>query len=241
MNRKEYGLLVEGWRKFINESEATSLRDLHLHRSVEEPLRVNEIREIKINKFARYTVSLENGDKEPAPAPSDSASTESQPKPRPAIARNPFRLICSQLFEYGEDALTSPYLENHWGRFQVAIKKLIESNKKKILYHVLSADDATREKQLLCIFDVMQRADYFPKLGGGSKGMTMSDETRDNEEELKTYIPKYRQMLKNGQMQKMCKDVVDALIAKGLLLPQLVGEDPYKSNDESEVEVAEKI
>ena len=87
----------------------------------------------------------------------------------------------------------------------------------------------------------MQRDKYFPKLGGGYNGMTLSNETRDNEEELKTYIPKHRQMLKNGEMREMCKDVVDALKDKGLLLPQLIGEDPMKSNDKSETERDEKI
>lgn len=235
MNRKDYGLLVEGWRRFINESEETSLRDLHLHPSVKEPLRIGGTETYK-SGIVRRTVSLLS-DEKPVVDP------DPKPKPKPGEARkvNPFKIICSQLFLYGEDALTSPFLKSHWGRFQVAIDNVLDKSAKKILYHVLSADDATREKQLMCIFDVMQRKEYFPKLGGGSKGMTPPDETRDNEEELKTYIPKYRQMLKNGQMREMCKDVVDALKDKGLLLPQLIGEDPIKSNDESETESAEKI
>lgn len=239
MNRKDYGLLVEGWRRFLNESEETSLRDLHLHPIIKELLRSGAIKELlRIDgtvripqKFASTTVSLENEGRGPEPGPRKGAGRKV----------NPFRIICSQLFLYGEDALTSPVRENHFGRFVNAIKIILGKSDKKILYHVLSADVATREKQLMCIFDVMQREEYFPKLGGGSKGMTLSDETRDNEEELKTYIPKHRQMLKNGQMREMCKDVVDALFAKGLLLPQLIGEDPIKSNDESETESAEKI
>ena len=238
MNRKEYGLLVEGWRKFINESDETSLRDLHLHPSIKEPLRVGGTETYK-SGIVRTTVSLEDVGRGPAPEP----EPDEGPRPRKGAARivDPFKIICSQLFLYGEDVLTSPYLRSHWGRFQVAIDNILGKSDKKILYHVLSADGATREKQLMCIFDVMQRDKYFPKLGGGSKGMTPPNETRDNEEELKTYIPKYRQMLKNGQMRKMCKDVVDALLAKGLLLPQLIGEDPIKRNDKSETESAEKI
>jgi len=239
MNRKEYGLLVEGWRRFINESDEASLRDLHLHPIIKELLRSGAIKELlRINgtvripqKFASTTVSLEKEGRGPESGPIKGAGRKV----------NPFRIICSQLFLYGEDALTSPVRENHFGRFLVAIDNVLKKSDKKILYHVLSADVATRNKQLMCIFDVMQRDKYFPKLGGGYKGMTPSDETRDNEEELKTYIPKHRQMLKNGQMREMCKDVVNALKDEGLLLPQLIGEDPIKRNDKSETESAEKI
>lgn len=229
MNRKEYGLLIEGWRKFLNESDATSLRDLHLYRSrsgkVTEPLSVGK-KETYKSGMVRTTLSLENGGRGPAPAPRKGA----------ARILNPFRLICAQLFVYGENLLTSPVGKTHRSRFKDQINRILD-RKARILHTVLSADDATREQQLDVIFSVLQK--YYPKLNDGRNNTI--DYIRDNEEELKSYILKWKEMCTNSQIQDMCKDVVDALFVKGLLLPQLIGEDPKKSNDESESERAEKI
>ena len=214
MNRKEYGLLVEEWRKFINESDETSLRDLHLHRSrsgkVIEPLSVGKEETYK-SGMVKTTLSLKDGGRGPAPAPRTGA----------ARILNPFRLICAQLFVYGENLLTSPVGKTHRGRFKDQINRILD-RKARILHTVLSADDATREQQLDVIFSVLQK--YYPKLNDGRNNTI--DYIRDNEEELKSYILKWKEMCKNSQIQDMCKEIVVALFAKGLLLEQLIGEDP---------------
>lgn len=214
MNRKEYGLLVEEWRKFINESDETSLRDLHLHRSrsgkVTEPLSVGKEETYK-SGMVKTTLSLKDGGRGPAPAPRTGA----------ARILNPFRLICAQLFVYGENLLTSPVGKTHHIRFKEQIKRILD-RQARILHTVLSVDETTRERQLDVIFSVLQK--YFPKLNDSSNNTY--DYISDNEEELKSYILKWKEMCTNSQIQDMCKEIVVALFAKGLLLEQLIGEDP---------------
>ena len=232
MNRKDYGLLIEGWRKFLTEAKnpeaykniGVEFKKLAIDDDFDdfddydgydgydddvEQKYWGEIGYLPIGgigsiKKGMYAMDLRN---------------EGRGDSDYDIEDNPFYRISSCLFDhldiyYGgaspHDIVFKENVNEDWDNEGITQKPYLGA--------VLSKDSGKRDEQLDVIFDVLHK--QFPKLIKAPFKATLADQLKDKDE-----VMEYKNKFYNnkGAAREMFAKMVTALRAKGLLLEQLLG------------------
>ena len=232
MNQKEYGLLIEGWRKFLTETknpedyknigvefkkfddDSDDFDDFDDYDNDDDDVKQKywgEIGYLPIGgigslKKGMYAMDLRNGGRGDSNYP---------------IADNPFYRISLCLFDHLDiyHGGASPH--------DIVFKENVSKDwydegitQKPYLGAVLSKDDGTRDKQLDTIFDVLHKE--YPKLIKSPFKTTLADQLKDKDEVME-YGIEFVKKENQGAAREMFAEMVNALRAEGLLLEQIIG------------------
>ena len=218
MNRKEYNLLVEGWRKFLfeygdndldleNPQAIDASRDAEMD-DAEDEIIWGEIGYLPIGSIGRFKEGMKAMD----------LRNEGRGASDYDIRDNPFYLICMYLF----NNLDIYHMGGrpHDFMFKYYLNKAF-NKEQPYLGAVLSKDDNMRNKQLDVIFDVLHSS--FPKLIKGRFTKRLSGNLKDKKE-----VMKYKnEFLSNpNDAREMFAKMVKNLRASGLLLDSFPGKTP---------------
>ena len=247
MNRKEYGLLIEGWRKFLNESEELSARNHEAYKNKGVEFKVFDFKDFDDFPDFDDSDNDDNNDNDVKQKywgeigylpiggigsfkkgmyAMDLRNGGRGDTDYP-IKYNPFHEVCAKFFMKSKDELVANYgeagAENHLALFVESVNSNYNKYGLKKMNAILSDNETERGEQLEVIFSVLQK--HYPKLTGlESVVNTITDADKDKEK-IKKYRDDFWSMSEanDSRLRGMFAEMVTALREENKLLEQSPG------------------